>query len=124
MKEYFSLGTAGEMTLQTVGNVQSELEDKKASLQNLINLLRVGIIIVGAREQVGLFERTLLPNKQELIHILKTAFPVCRKGETVLAESRWAELLWVKCKRPDQEATLTLEFQLKACETVGAVQPI
>ena len=157
------------MTLQTVGNVQSELEDKKAYLQNLINLPRVGIIIVGACEdrirdlncrtlqtcgksreeiveqlcrgvicpaEVGRCPITHTGNKVAFSSALyrptnksqsiysRPRFRCAGKARPVLVESRWEELLWVKCERPDQEATLTLEFQLRACETVGAVQPV
>jgi hypothetical protein len=197
------------MALQTVAAVQSKFEEMKAYLQNRINRLRVGIIMVDTvghpepekcseRRIRGLNFRTLRTSRnswEEIVdqhcqggicpaefwrcpiahtgtnksqmHVLKSVFPVCGRGETVLVESvvdmrshkeakralnlardvshgfatrrdgngfglNWgantAQQMggtpWAECEGPGQEVNFTLESPLKACETVGAVQPV
>lgn len=152
--------------------VHSEFEEKETFLQNLLELLPVGIIIVNAREhrvqdlnsralrmigssreevvgqpchgvicpaevgqcpitdlgnRVDQSERILLANKREPVPVLKSVFPVCRKGETLLVESfvdirerKEAERILLEAKgdleRRVQERTSELQEQVREKE--------
>ena len=167
------------MSLHDAGAVQSDFEESKEKeiyLQNLLELLPVGIIIVDAREHriralnsralqmigsspeevvgqichgvicpaevgrcpitdlgntVDQSERVLLTNQQEPIPVLKTVFPICRKGETVLVESfvdirarKEAKRVLLEAKedleRRVLERTRELQEQVRAKEEANA----